>query len=168
MLDKPTNNHDPIVAMCSLSSCFSPASLPKVLAGLICFTFFSLSVAVTSVHAGSTASDMLIGEWTGVDVQGRSVTYIFAVDGSAEIYENGTCVLKGGDYSRVSWSVQVDGATTYLDVVYSDDFGTRVVTEYIGRFEPDGTLVLKSGGPSGSRPRAVDDPNGLPSLRLYR
>ena len=142
---RPYNRIACVVFACALFSGTAPAALAQ----------------------GASSGD-LVGVWSGEDASGAIVSYAFDADATAAIYKNGEAELEGDETSRVTWTYRSGSPYGELDIVYSNDLGAAATIRYIVLWEPDGSIRLRSGGPSGARP-VSEGPAGDPmTIRLSR
>lgn len=149
---------------------------PSVFTSSILVLGLALSAleATPEPNAADLVSDILaeqsvVGLWSGKNVDGIIVSYLFEADGTAVIYENAQPVLGEAEQgATLRWSFESRKGRGTLDLRYSDDRGTEVKVLYVARFSKNGRLVLRSGGQSGARPADTVESDDRMQIRLTR
>lgn len=138
----------------------NPFSFLKGSLLLLLLTFASVSAAQTRdlKERGQDLSPRnLVGSWQGTHTDGKSVTYVFGEDGSAQVIVDGQVVMAGDDESTVTWELVEMGDRNGLDMTYSHESGLVSVSRFMVKRIGKGRIKLRSGGDSGRRPDRVKE-----------
>ena len=127
----------------------STSKLVVVTAIIMCSTFFSgLSRSDTSI----------VGEWSGIDSDGDSTTFVFNADKSAEIRFAGLPPLstKNLPNGSVEWSGNIDDDPIHLDVIILMGSEEKSRIRMIARFVDNQTLKIQMSRNMKTRPKGFE------------